>query len=155
MKKTKTKKKPAKVDKKHEQLRTKNNKKIMIKELIKSFGNITSACLKTNIDRQTFYNWMEDDNKFKNKVDEVPEITLDFFEAQLIKLAKEKNPQVVMFYLKTKGKKRDYVERQEIETHAVQDVTINIIKPNNDNNKLEPIKKTTKSLPNSKRQKNN
>jgi len=143
----KPKKKTAKVDKKHEQIRTKNNKKKMIKELIKSYGNITTACLKTGIDRQTYYNWIEQDENFKQKTEEVPEITLDFFEEQAINLAKEMNPQIIMFYLKTKGKKRDYVERQEIETHAVQDVTINILKPET----IETKPKTTKRITNSKK----
>ncbi len=40
---------------------------------------------------------------------------LDFAESNLKKLEKEGNPAATIFFLKTKGKKRGYIERQEIE----------------------------------------
>ncbi len=40
---------------------------------------------------------------------------MDFAESQLYKQIKEGSTAATIFYLKTKGKKRGYIERQEIE----------------------------------------
>jgi hypothetical protein len=42
-------------------------------------------------------------------------VTLDFAESQLHKQVKEGNTTATIFLLKTKGKKRGYIERQEIQ----------------------------------------
>jgi hypothetical protein len=51
---------------------------------------------------------------FKRKVDDISNIALDFAESQLHKQIGDQNTSATIFYLKTKGKKRGYVERQEI-----------------------------------------
>ena len=45
---------------------------------------------------------------------------MDFAESHLYKLVKEGNPAATIFFLKTKGKARGYVERQEVEIHPHQ-----------------------------------
>jgi len=44
---------------------------------------------------------------------DIENIALDFAESQLHKQIKEGNSTSTIFYLKTKGKKRGYIERQE------------------------------------------
>jgi len=110
---TKPNKKPTK---KEEQLRTKKGKEIMLKELISSYGNITTACIKTNINRATYYDWIEKDNKFKQAVDDIPEITLDHYEKRLHELIDGGNVIATLFALKSKGKKRGWEETQKHET---------------------------------------
>jgi len=118
------KKKPTKPDKKptkkEEQLRTKKAKEILIKELIKSFGNVTTACHKSNLNRTTYYDWMENDKKFKQLVDDIPEIRLDFYEEALEKQIKKGNIAGIIFALKSQGKNRGWIERQEI-SQQIQD----------------------------------
>jgi hypothetical protein len=76
-------------------------------------GNITAACIKANIkSRQTIYNWMKDE-AFKAEVDYVNESSIDYVESKLMTLIQQDNPQAIMFYLKTKGRKRGYVETIE------------------------------------------
>jgi len=88
-------------------------KKAMLQALEKSLGIVTSACKVVGISRQTHYNWMED-AEYKAAVMELGDVALDFAESKLHKLIDQGNPAATIFYLKTKGKERGYVERQEI-----------------------------------------
>ena len=88
-------------------------KKAMVQALEKSLGIVTAACKVVGISRQTHYNWLEDP-EYKKAVSEIGDVALDFAESHLHKLIKDGNPAATIFYLKTKGKERGYVERQEI-----------------------------------------
>ncbi len=57
---------------------------------------------------------MRTDPDYAKKVEDLSDMVLDFAESQLHKQIKEGNTTATIFYLKTKGKKRDYVERTEI-----------------------------------------
>jgi len=93
---------------------TEVKKKQMIDALEKTLGIVTSACKMCDIARWTHYRWLEEDPDYKKAVDEIAEVTLDFAESQLHLQIREGNTAATIFYLKTKGKKRDYVERTEI-----------------------------------------
>ena len=98
------------------ELDIKDPKKIaMIQALTKSLGVVKMACESVGISRQTHYNWIKDDEAYKQACDNLPEVVLDFAEHHLHKLISQGNPAATIFLLKTKGKKRGYVERQEIE----------------------------------------
>jgi len=90
-------------------------KKAMVEALTKALGIVKMACESVGISRQTHYNWLKDDPAYKEACDNLPEVVLDFAEHHLHKLIKEGNPAATIFYLKTKGKVRGYIERQEIE----------------------------------------
>jgi hypothetical protein len=92
------------------------HKKAMIDALEKSLGVVTSACKQVGIARQTHYEWYKEDPEYKQAVDELADVAIDFAESQLHKQIKEGNSTATIFYLKTKGKKRGYVERQEVQT---------------------------------------
>jgi hypothetical protein len=92
------------------------HKKAMIDALEKSLGVVTSACKTVGIARQTHYEWYKEDPAYKQAVDELADVAIDFAESQLHKQIKEGNSTATIFYLKTKGKKRGYVERQEVQT---------------------------------------
>lgn len=95
--------------------RTKANKEKVIQALEQSLGVVTTALNKLNIHRSTFYRWMQEDEEFAKQVQEIQDITLDFAEAQLFKQIKDGNTTATIFYLKTKGKGRGYIERQEVD----------------------------------------
>lgn len=94
--------------------KTEHHKKAMIDALEKSLGIVTTACKNVGIGRTTFYEWMKDDKQFEKEVNEIQNIALDFAESQLHKQIGDGSTAATIFYLKTKGKKRGYIERQEI-----------------------------------------
>lgn len=94
--------------------KTQHNKKALIDALEKSLGVVTSACKSVGLNRSTYYDYYNSDPEFKKSVDELSNIALDFAESNLHKQIKDGNTSATIFYLKTKGKRRGYVERQEI-----------------------------------------
>ena len=87
----------------------------LLEALEQSLGVVTTACKKVGCNRSTYYDYYQTDLEFKAAVDELQNMTLDFAESQLHKQIKEGNTTATIFYLKTKGKKRGYIERQEIQ----------------------------------------
>lgn len=80
--------------------------------------NISITCEKIGIDRGTYYNWLED-NAFKLAIEYQREAILDFAESKLLHfMNKSKDERLqfnaVQFFLKTKGKVRDYTEKSEV-----------------------------------------
>ena len=96
--------------------KTEQHKKAIIEALEKSLGVVTTACKKVGVGRTTFYGWLEDDKEFKKTVDDIQNIALDFAESQLHKQIGDGNTTATIFYLKTKGKKRGYLEGIDITT---------------------------------------
>lgn len=90
-------------------------KKAMLEALEKSLGIVTSACKSVDISRETHYRWLREDADYKAAVDSLTDVALDFAESQLHKQIKDGNSTATIFFLKTKGKKRGYVERQELD----------------------------------------
>jgi hypothetical protein len=90
-------------------------KKAMLEALEKSLGIVSTAAKLAGIDRTTHYVWLKADPDYKKAVASIADSVLDFAESHLYKLVKEGNPAATIFFLKTKGKKRGYIERQEIE----------------------------------------
>tara|TARA_R100000935_G_scaffold17857_2_gene34581 strand:+ start:1078 stop:1437 length:360 start_codon:yes stop_codon:yes gene_type:complete len=89
-------------------------KESLLKALEQSLGVVTLACKKADIPRSTFYKWLKEDDEFAKEVKDIENIALDFAESQLHKQISENSTSATIFYLKTKGKNRGYVERQEI-----------------------------------------
>ena len=85
----------------------------LLKALEKSLGIVSTACKSVGISRTTYYKYYNEDKDFKWSVDSIGDIALDCAESQLFELIKEKNVTAIIFYLKTKGKKRGYIEKQE------------------------------------------
>ena len=95
----------------------------MIEALEKSLGIVTTAAKAVGISRNTHYEWMKDDEAYKTGVDSIGDIALDFAESKLHKSIENGSDTATIFYLKTKGKKRGYIERQEIEHSGDMSIT--------------------------------
>lgn len=108
------KKKTSNKSKQPKSLGLRGKKKKMFEALCSSLGNITAATERVGISRQTHYNWLEEDSEYAQAMSEVEDRQIDFYETALHGLIKDKNATAVIFALKTKGKKRGYIEKQEI-----------------------------------------
>jgi len=107
--------------------RTDIQKKAMTEALEKSLGIVTAACKTVGIARQTHYEWYKEDENYRSQVESIADMTLDFAESQLHKQIKDGNSTATIFFLKTKGKHRGYVERQEIQTTSDNLFNVRII----------------------------
>lgn len=79
----------------------------------RSLGNVSTACRAVGITRHTFYNWKNGNEGFRQSVEELDAYNLDFAETMLMKHIREGDTTSLIFYLKTKGRERGYVERVE------------------------------------------
>ena len=95
---------------------TKAAKRNFLAALEKTLGIITSAAKKSGINRDTVYDWRKNDPEFEASLQAVNEIVLDFAESALHKQINGGNPTSTIFFLKTKGRERGYIERQEIDS---------------------------------------
>ena len=105
-----------------------HTKKALLEALEKSLGVVTTACKLVGVTRTTFYQYVKDDPEFAEAVKDIDEVTIDFAESQLHKQIKDGNTTATIFYLKTKGKKRGYVEKTEIDFSTDNNEEIPIIK---------------------------
>jgi len=94
-----------------------HNKKALLQALEKSLGVVTVACKEAGVGRTSYYEYYRDDEEFRNAVDEISNVAIDFVESKLFQQIKEGNPTSTIFYLKTKGKDRGYVEKQIIDNN--------------------------------------
>ena len=89
-------------------------KKVFVEKMKKTLGNITASSEAAGINRCTYYEWYEKDADFRAAIDAISESCIDFAESSLMQQIKDGNPTSTIFYLKTKGKKRGYIETQEL-----------------------------------------
>lgn len=115
---------------------TNNRKKAALDMLKRNRGIISGACDAADISRTTFYEWLKNDPEFALEVEEINESAIDFVESKLYQKINgvecatitQKGETVIyelppsdtaiIFYLKTKGKKRGYIEKTEIDMRA-------------------------------------
>jgi|TARA_R110000772_G_C13280738_1_gene437113 hypothetical protein len=99
-------------------------KKAMVEALEKSLGIVTTAAKIAGIERTTHYRWMKEDAEYFNNVEDISNVALDFAESQLHKRIKNESDASIIFYLKTKGRKRGYIEKREFD-HTTKGESMN------------------------------
>jgi hypothetical protein len=100
---------------KKERKATELQKNALIEALEASLGVVSTAVKMVGLHRATFYEWVKNDPEFKQAVDDITENALDFAETALHSKIRGGDTTAIIFYLKTKGKKRGYVEKTEYE----------------------------------------
>lgn len=113
-------------------------KREILEALEKSLGIVTTACKQVGINRDTYYEWLKKDKEFKKKVKDLENVALDFAESQLHKQIAKGNPLSTMFYLKCKGKKRGYIEQQELKVSGNMKFTADFGESNTIHTTQEP-----------------
>jgi hypothetical protein len=121
---------------------TAQQKRKLLDMLKTTLGVVETACQRTGIGRRTHYDWLKKDAKYRAEVADIEDVWLDFGETQLQKLMQgysvpdtkvflnndSKKPitvpitkhigpdaSAVIFFLKSKGKGRGYVEKSQVE----------------------------------------
>lgn len=98
--------------------KTEENKNMLLSALERSLGIVTNACRSVNLSRTQFYEWINNDLEFAEKVKDIKEMQKDFVESELLQTIKDREHPAqganIRFYLGRMAKDRGYVERQEI-----------------------------------------
>ena len=100
-------------------LDTSDSKKKMLEALETTLGIVTTACKMAGVVRSTHYLWMQDDPEYRAAVESIDDIALDETETALHRNIKAGDTTAIIFHLKTKGKRRGYIERSQVETKNV------------------------------------
>jgi hypothetical protein len=107
-------------------------KKELIQAMENCHGIVSDACLSVGVSRVTYYDYYKKDKEFKTTIDEIENTVLDYVEGKLFKLIDKGDVASTLFYLKTKGKGRGYIEKSEIDHNVnVQELPTVILKKKN------------------------
>ena len=92
-----------------------DKKELFLKALKNNLGNVSASCSAVNIGRQTYYNWIEADKEFEQSCIDAEESLLDLAENRLLEKIDKYDTTSIIFFLKTKGRKRGYNESTQLE----------------------------------------
>jgi predicted transcriptional regulator len=82
--------------------------------LERSFGNISLAAKILKVSRPTMYRYVQE-NELQEEIHQAREALIDMAEHALAKKIQSADTASIIFFLKTQGKSRGYVERQEVQ----------------------------------------
>lgn len=84
------------------------------KAILEKRGNIAAVARAFGVSRNAVYKRLNNNERLRNALEEARETMLDNAERQLYDEAMDGNTTALIFLLKTRGKPRGYVERQEV-----------------------------------------
>lgn len=116
-----------------------------------ALGVVKTACESLQMPRSTFYLWLEKDPEFAAAVEDIKEDAVDFVESKMFERIKgyehredkifvyegseiivptikhyPPSEKLIEFYLKTRGKNRGYIEKQQMEITKGDDVSLDL-----------------------------
>lgn len=104
--------------------------------------NISATCIALDINRTTFYKRREKSEKLHQQLTDVEESLIDYTESKLLEQIQDGNMTAIIFHLKTKGKKRGYIETTEIEEHRTTDIDMSKLSDEEINTMTQILSKT-------------
>jgi hypothetical protein len=90
-------------------------------------GNVSSVARFFKLSRQTMHKYINDKPSVKAALEESREKMIDNVESALYSQALAGNTTAMIFFLKTQGKSRGYVERNELTGKDGNEVTIKVV----------------------------
>ena len=102
----------------------------IIKAIGECNGLLTLAAKKAGVGHSTMNRYVQDFPSVKKAVHNAKETMLDFAEGKLYSKIKDGDNTAIIFYLKTQGKARGYIERQEVTGEGGGPVTIKVVYDN-------------------------
>lgn len=107
-------KKPQKKPAKKPPVKVDLKKNLMIEAMRKNLGIVSASCKMVGISRWTHYDWVKNDPNYAKEIEGISEDCIDFAEGQLLRKINSGDTIAILFYLKTKGKSRGFVEKSEL-----------------------------------------
>ena len=94
-----------------------DNQKLFLEALEASCGIVSEAAEKCGLSRHSHYAWMRVDPDYVAAVEELQNLMLDLAESCLKKNMRAGDTAAATFVLKYKGKKRGYIDKQEVDVN--------------------------------------
>jgi len=98
---------------------------ILKKEILEAMESdllaMSSVCRALGIPIRTAHGWREADPEFNEAVKKVHDLRLDMVEDKAMEQIKQGNTAMIIFFLKTQGRKRGYVEQVD-HSHKLDEV---------------------------------
>lgn len=91
-----------------------DKQRLFLKIYQKNMGVVAKACREANIARTTFYDWRKNE-EFAAECKMLDEEVIDFAENALYRKIADGDTTSIIFFLKTKGRHRGYIERTEVD----------------------------------------
>ena len=91
-----------------------NTAQRIIEAIKHSDGLLTDAAKKAHVGYTTLWRYTKDYSSVEQAVKEAKETMLDFAESKLYGKIRDGDNTAIIFFLKTQGKARGYIERQEL-----------------------------------------
>jgi hypothetical protein len=101
-----------------------HRKEKLLEACEKNMGLISYACAAAGLSRQTFYDYYRIDPEFKRRYDELEVRNTDMVELALMKKIQQGDTQAILFYLKTKGRKRGFMDKESEDNRSVVQIII-------------------------------
>ena len=90
------------------------NATTLVTKIQEAKGNVSAVARAFGVSRKTIYNYIERYATAQDALDDARETMLDNAESILYKKVLEGSTPELLFFLKTQGKRRGYVERSEV-----------------------------------------
>jgi len=103
-----------------------NRKQNLLAALREARGVVSTACACCGVARRTFYNWLDTDADFRRSVEDINEEAVDFVEGKLMERIEAGAERSIIFFLKTRGKRRGYKESGNGESEMLNRELANI-----------------------------
>lgn len=117
---------------------TDDRKQRVLSQLRHFRGIVSNACKEAGVGRSTFYKWVNEDDEFAQRVCEIQEEQIDFVEDKLLTLIEQGNSTAIIFYLKTRGRKRGWDEHYQFEPDF-RPIRIEIVRGRNNINENDNL----------------
>ena len=91
-------------------------KKTFLAALTSSLGVVTDASKECEIAGSNHYLWYNEDEQYRNDVDEIANVALDFVESALFDNVKKKKERSIIFYMERKGRIRGFHNTLDVTT---------------------------------------
>ena len=104
------------------------SKEQYIAAIHKSRGLLTAAADSLGVSRSALYDAAKRHPEIQQAIEDARDRTTDLAEGKLFQKINEGDNTAIIFYLKTQGKKRGYVERQEVTGAEGGELTVRIVR---------------------------